>query len=287
MIPEKVIRYSFPDTEVSYQEREVILYALGVNVGLDPMNERELKYLYEEGLQALPSYSMVLGHPGFWLRDPALEVDWVKLLHAEQFLSISRPLSANGTVLVSHNVLGIKDKGEGRGAIVYYEKLLRDAETKEELCRVTTGVFCRGDGGCGDYGEAPVPLAAMPEQTPDMSISKKTDPRSAMIYRLSGDYNPLHIMPDIARQAGYERPILHGLCSMGVVGLILQETVGKSSPELFGGYACRFSKPVFPGDTLRVDIWVDDMEGRFRVVAEDRNEVVLDRGHFSLLAQEG
>ncbi|WP_288902942.1 MaoC/PaaZ C-terminal domain-containing protein [uncultured Sneathiella sp.] len=285
MIPQKVIDYSFPDTEVSYTERDVILYALGVNVGLDPMNERELKYLFEDGLQALPSYSMVLGHPGFWLRDPALEVDWVKLLHAEQFLSISRPLPAKGTVLASHKVLGITDKGEGRGAIVYYEKLLRDAKTKEELCRVTTGVFCRGDGGCGDYGETPDALASLPEQSPEISVSKTTDLRSALIYRLSGDYNPLHIMPDIARQAGYDRPILHGLCSMGIVGLILQETVGKSDPALFGGYACRFSRPVFPGDTLRVDIWPDDQGGRFRVVVEDRNEVVLDRGHFSLRAR--
>ncbi|MDF2368475.1 MaoC/PaaZ C-terminal domain-containing protein [Sneathiella sp.] len=284
MIPEKIIEYGFPDMEVSYQERDVILYALGVNVGQDPMNERELKYLFEEELQALPPYAMVLGHPGFWLRDPALEVDWVKLLHAEQFLSVSRPLPAKGTVLVRHNVLGITDKGEGRGAIVYYEKLLRDAETKEELCRVTTGVFCRGDGGCGDYGEAPPKLAMMPEQSPDISITKKTDLRSALIYRLSGDYNPLHIMPDIARQAGYDRPILHGLCSMGIAGLVLQETVGESTPSLFGGYACRFSKPVFPGDILRVDIWVGDMGVRFRVVAEDRNEVVLDRGHFSLRA---
>ncbi|MEX1036867.1 MAG: MaoC/PaaZ C-terminal domain-containing protein [Sneathiella sp.] len=284
MNPQKVFEYRFPDAEVSYTERDVILYALGVNVGLDPMNEQELKYLFEEGLQALPSFSMVLGHPGFWLRDPALEVDWVKLLHAEQFLSISRPLSSKGTVRASHRVLGITDKGVDRGAIVYYEKLLHDAKTNEELCRITTGVFCRGDGGCGDYGETPHALVAMPEQSPDLSVSKTTDLRSALIYRLSGDYNPLHIMPDIARKAGYDRPILHGLCSMGIVGLILQETIAKSDAAIFRSYACRFSNPVFPGDTLRVDTWIDGSGGRFRVVAEDRNQIVLDRGHYILSA---
>src|SRR5690606_16575869 len=114
-----------------------------------------------------------------------------------------------------------------------------------EICRVTSGVFCRGDGGTGDHGTVPTALAPMPEGKPDLSVTRRIDPRSALIYRLSGDYNPLHISPSVARKAGYDRPILHGLCTMGIAGRILFEEMAGGDPSRFGGYACRFSRPVF------------------------------------------
>ncbi len=278
MIVDKVLNYAFEDTQPVYSERDVMLYALGVNLGRDPLDEAELRYVYEENLVALPSYAMVLGHPGFWLRDPALQIDWVKILHAEQFLTLSRPLPAKGKVAASFRVTGITDKGPAKGCILYYEKTLRELETGDEIGRVTSGVFCRGDGGTGDHGEVPAALEPLPDTAPDLSVTRTTDPRSALIYRLSGDYNPIHASPPVAAKAGYDRPILHGLCTMGIAGQILFEEMADGDPAKFGGYACRFSRPVFPGDTLRTDIWITDDGARFRVTVPDRNEVVLDRG---------
>jgi acyl dehydratase len=280
---EETLGFEIAEADRSYTERDTILYALGVNLGLDPTNEDELKFLFEQDLTALPGFSNVLAHPGFWLQDPSLDIDWVKVLHAEQFVTMSRPLVPAGTVRASYRVMGITDKGEGRGCILYYEKTLRDVETNDEICRVVTGVFCRGDGGVGDHGEVPTPLATVPDGDPDKVVRNIVDKRAALIYRLSGDYNPIHISPKIAAKAGYDKPILHGLCTMGVAGHVLLENMADGDPARFGGYACRFSRPVFPGDTLRTEIWNRDGGASFRVVAEGREEVVLDRGQASLM----
>ncbi len=279
---EKVLNYPFKDAEVSYSERDVMLYGLGVNLGQDPCDEDDLRYLYEDGLKVLPSYAMVLGHPGFWLKEPELEIDWVKVLHAEQFLSVSKPLPPSGKVKASFRVRGMVDKGPKKGCILYYEKLLQDVDNGEEIARVTSGVFCRGDGGSGDHGEVPEALTAAPDTAPDLSLRKTIDLRSALIYRLSGDYNPIHASPPVAAKAGYDRPILHGLCTMGIAAHQLFEHVAGGDSNRFGGMACRFSRPVFPGDTVRTDIWNTDTGAQFRVTVEDRNEVVLDRGTVSL-----
>ncbi|MEH6476228.1 MAG: MaoC/PaaZ C-terminal domain-containing protein [Sneathiella sp.] len=281
---EKVLNYVVPEAIVPFTERDTALYALGVNLGLDPTNESDLQYLYEDGMKALPSFSMVLAHPGFWMRDPEVEIDWVKILHAEQFLTMSKPLPAKGSVKAQYDVLGITDKGPEKGAIVYYEKTLSDVETGDEISRVVTGVFCRGDGGCGNHGDTPEPLQAAPQSKPDLVVTKTIDARSALIYRLSGDYNPLHISPQVAASAGYDRPILHGLCTMGIAGHVLLESLADGDPTRFGGYACRFSRPVFPGDTVRTEVWNVEGGVRFRVIAEDRNEVVLDRGQATIHA---
>lgn len=279
---DRVLNYPFKAADVSYSERDVMLYGLGVNLGSDPTDENELQYLYEDGLKVLPSYAMVLGHPGFWLKTPELEIDWVKILHAEQFLTVSRPLPTNGKVRASYRVRGIIDKGPDKGCILYYEKQLSDLESGEEIARVTSGVFCRGDGGSGNHGEPPEALQAVPETAPDLSLRKTIDWRSALIYRLSGDYNPIHASPPVAAKAGYEQPILHGLCTMGIAAHQLFEHVAGSDASRFGGMACRFSRPVFPGDTVRTDIWKTDGGARFRVTVEDRDQVVLDRGQVTL-----
>lgn len=279
---DKVLTYRFEATRPRYTQRDVMLYALGVNAALDPLDAAELRYVFEEGLVTLPSYAMVLGHPGFWLRDPELGIDWVKILHAEQFLTLSRPLPPEGQVAAAFRVTGIADKGPGKGCILYYEKTLREVESGAEIARVTSGVFCRGDGGTGDHGTVPAPLQPLPDRAPDLSVTRRTDHRAALIYRLSGDYNPIHISPAVAAGAGYDRPILHGLCTMGVAGQVLLEEIAGGDPARFGGYACRFSRPVFPGETLRTDIWRGDGDVRFRVTVPERGEVVLDRGEAQL-----
>ncbi|MEX2520057.1 MAG: MaoC/PaaZ C-terminal domain-containing protein [Paracoccaceae bacterium] len=275
---DKVLGYAVKGGEVSWTGKDAILYALGVNLGRDPLNRGELAYLFEKDMKVLPGFAMVLGHPGFWMREPQFGIDWVKIVHAEQFLETSRPIPSSGTARVDIRVTGIVDKGADKGAIVYYEKTLSDAATGAEIARVTTGAFCRGDGGCGDHGVPPSSLAATPERAPDRSVTREIDLRAALIYRLSGDFNPLHIDPETARQAGYERPILHGLCTMGLANHVLVEEMAGGDPERFKGFACRFSRPVYPGDKLRVDIWNEDGGARWRVVSETSGQVVLDRG---------
>ena len=282
MILEKVLNYHIADNEVSYTTKDTALYALGINLGQDPLNAEDLSYLYEDGMKALPTLGMVLAHPGFWLQDSKLQIDWVKILHAEQYLSITKPLHAHGDIKASYRVLGVKDKGAEKGCILYYEKTLKDAKSDEEYCRVVTGVFCRGDGGCGDAGETPPELQPVPSIPPDLTHICKIDPRSALIYRLSGDYNPLHISPAIAAKAGYSRPILHGLCTMGIAGYTLVKECAGGNADKVAGLSCRFSNPVFPGDTVRTEIWKQEGLIQFRVLVEERNEVVLDRGQLVL-----
>lgn len=275
---DKVLGYEVKGGEVSWTGKDAILYALGVNLGRDPLDRGALSYLFEKDMKVLPGFAMVLGHPGFWMREPEFGVDWVKIVHAEQFLEMSRPIPAEGTARVDIRVTGIVDKGAEKGAIVYYEKVLSDAETGAKISRVITGAFCRGDGGSGDHGAPPAALAAVPDRAPDRSVVRDIDPRAALIYRLSGDFNPLHIDPDTAAKAGYERPILHGLCTMGLANHVLVEEIAGGDPARFEGFACRFSRPVFPGDRVRVEIWSEEGGARWRVVSETSGQVVLDRG---------
>lgn len=278
MIVENVLNHVFEEIEASYSARDVMLYALGLGLGT---GADELRYVFEDGLVPLPFLAMVLANPPMWLSDPALDVDYVRMLHAEQNLTLLRPLPAAGQVRARFRVLGIADKGADKGALVYTEKTLSDAETGAEIARVTSGAFCRADGGTGNHGTVPDAPQPVPDRAPDLHVTRTVEPRAAMIYRLSGDYNPLHISPDVAAAAGYDRPILHGLCTMGMAGTALLEQVAGGDPARFGGYSCRFSRPVFPGESLRTEIWRTDTGARFRVICEDRDQVVLDRGTFS------
>ena len=276
---DRLLSYQIPAKTEFYDWRKAALYALGVNVGADPLDEADLKFLFEQDIRVLPMFGMTLAHPGFWVSDPALEVDWKRALHAEQYLTIENSMPADGKVTACYKVTGVRDKGEGRGSIMYFEKTLRDANHDRVYCRVITGLFCRGDGGVGDHGDAPDALEPVPDQAAHHTDVVKLDQRAALIYRLSGDFNPIHISPTIAAQAGFERPILHGLCTMGVAGRSIIRSAADNDPGRLAYLACRFSKPVIPGETLIIESWRNaDGDVQFRAVAEERDEVVLDRG---------
>lgn len=279
-----LLAYQVPEKTETYDWRSSALYALGVNCGLDRMDSGDLQYIYEDGMKVLPMQGMTLAHPGFWIRDPELAIDWKKALHAEQYFYVENPMPAGGTVNASYRITGVRDKGEGKGAIMYFEKTLKDADNGSTYCRVVTSLFCRGDGGVGDLGDAPEALAAVPERPADEVQEQKIDDRAALIYRLSGDFNPLHIAPEIASQAGFDSPILHGLCTMGIAGRTVLKAMG-DAPETMQTLHCRFSKPVFPGETLRTEMWKEDGKRvRFRVSSLDRDVVVLDRGEAAFAA---
>lgn len=278
MNKEKVINRVFAEIRASYSRRDTMLYGLGVSAAQDPLDNSDLRFVYEKELQALPSLSCVLAHPGAWVAEPELGINFVKLLHAEQRFELARPLPAEGVVVGNYRVSGLVDKGADRGAMLYLEKTLA-TEQGEHIGTVGSTYFLRGDGGCGDWGEAPKGLEAVPESSPDGSVEIQTSPASALIYRLSGDYNPLHADPAVARKAGFERPILHGLCTYGVACQSLVRGLCDFDATRLRSMAARFTRPVYPGERLRTQWWNQaDRTVRFQCVAVERNEIVLDRG---------
>ena len=270
--------WKFDEIRQTVTERDVMLYALGLGFGEDPCDKKELQFVYEDGLKAVPSMPVVLGYPGFWLRDPKSGVDWKKVLHGEQWLDIYKPLPVKGTIIGRPKIDFIADKGADKGAVIYQSRDILNADTREVLARVTMSAFCRGDGGFGGENRAGPALAVVPEREPDHVCELTTLPRQALIYRLSGDYNPLHADPDVARAAGFERPILHGLATYGLAGRAILKTLLDYDASRLTGLDVRFSSPVYPGETVRFDIWVDGGEARFRASIPTRGVVVLNNG---------
>jgi acyl dehydratase len=268
--------WPIPEVTQRYDERDAILYALGVGFGHDPLDREQLRFVYEDGLKVAPTMPVVLGYPGFWVRETP--IDWKLALHAEQSLVLHRAVPAAGTVVGRSRVTRIVDKGSSRGAIVYVEREISDQATGEPIATTRQSLFCRGDGGFGGGDEAPERLPGVPAGAPDAACALATLPSAALIYRLCGDTNPLHADPDVAELAGFPRPILHGLCTYGVAAHALVKTCCGYDPTRMKRIAARFSGPVVPGDTLRTEIWGRGTTRHFRTVAVERDAVVLDDG---------
>ena len=271
--------WEFEDIEHTYTARDTMLYALGLGFGEDPVDENELSYVYEDGLQAAPSMAVILGYPGFWLKDPKTGIDWKKVLHGEQWLDIYKPLPAEGRVIGRTRIDQISDKGADKGAVMYLSRDIIDAASGETLAKVTMSTFCRGDGGFGGDNLAGPTPAQLPDRAPDKVCDLTTLPRQALIYRLSGDYNPLHADPSVARAAGFDRPILHGLATYGLAGRAILRSLCDYDASRLTGLDVRFSAPVYPGETVRFEIWQDGREARFRALVPERdNLLVLNNG---------
>ncbi|MDD3651967.1 MaoC/PaaZ C-terminal domain-containing protein [Immundisolibacter sp.] len=275
---QRLLSWPVPEIRQSYGVRDSQLYALAVGLGADPTDLRQLPFVYEKDPQALPTQAVVLGYPGLWMKDPGTGIDWVRLVHAEQGLTLHRPLPASGEVIGRTRVVGINDKGPGKGAIVYSQRTLHDAESDELIATLDISTFCRGDGGCGGSDAPPMTLAPTPERAPDVVCELPTLPQQALLYRLCGDLNPLHADPEVARAAGFERPILHGLCTFAVAGHALLRTAGEYDPKRLRSMQARFSAPVYPGETLRTEIWHERSRIAFRTRAVERDVVVLSHG---------
>ena len=257
--------------------RDTILYALSVGFGQDPMDPRQLDFVdHHRALHAVPTAAAVLAHPGFWLTDPATGVDAVQLVHGEQGVVLHHPLPVEGEVIGRTRVTGLVDKGPGRGALLYTEKLLTLAATGEPLATLTATTFLRGDGGFGGPSGPVRPPHSVPDTPPDWTMDLPTRPEQALLYRLNGDDNPLHADPGAAARAGFPRPILHGLCTLGVVGHALLARLGDYDPARFREMHLRFTAPVFPGETIRTEGWHG---GAFRARVVERDVVVVSNGH--------
>nr|WP_305123159.1 MaoC/PaaZ C-terminal domain-containing protein [Roseomonas sp. GC11] len=256
--------------------QDAVFYALSIGMGQDPLDARQLPYITtQKGPVVMPAMAVVLGHPGFWLGNPATGVDALRLVHGEQRITLHRPLPAEGEVIGRTRVTGLVDKGEGKGALLYSEKEITDAATGELLAVTGSTTFLRGDGGFGGPAGPVLPPNPMPEGVPDHVLDLPTRPEQALYYRLNGDDNPLHTDPEVASRAGFPRPILHGLCTLGVVAhAILRELCGYSAGAL-KGLSLRFSAPVYPGETIRVEMW---RGGAFRARVVERDVVVVNNG---------
>lgn len=276
---EAVRNFRIAPTEHSYTRKDAMLYALGLGYGANPLDPAQLAFVYESDLKAVPSICCVLAHPGFWAKDPSLGLDWLKMLHGEQSFEIHRQIPPEGTVVGSYEITAVEDKGAGKGAILHQSKKLHDKRSGELLATVKSVLFLRGDGGCGGFGEVPPQPSALPDGTPSQQHDIPTLPQSALIYRLSGDYNPIHADPGAAAKAGFERPILHGLCTFGVATRAILSAFAAGAPERLTAMSVRFSRPVFPGETIRTEFFRAGAQIQFRSRVLERDVVVLDRGN--------
>ncbi len=273
---------AFPEIEQTYTARDTILYALGIGLGADPLAEDQLRFTFEEaaGFAALPTMACVLGTPGFWARDPATGITWQKILHGEQGFAIHTPVPPEATVVARNRIVEIIDKGSDKGALIYLEREITDKATGLKIATTTSTTFARGDGGFGGPTGPLKPVNAIPDRAPDTVFDSATLPQAALIYRLSGDPNPLHASPEVAAQAGFKAPILHGLCTLGVAGWAIVATQCGGDPARLTSLDLRFSAPVYPGETIRTEIWRDSGNVSFRALVDDR--MVLNNGRASV-----
>ncbi|MBU0724037.1 MAG: MaoC family dehydratase N-terminal domain-containing protein [Alphaproteobacteria bacterium] len=282
--PDTLLNFPIPEVRQILTRRDSVFYALSIGLGHDPMDERQLDFVdHHRTLQAMPSMAVVLGHPGFWLGNPATGVDAVRIVHGEQGIEIHKPLPVEGEIIGTTRVTGLVDKGEGKGALLYSEKEVRGADgTLYATTRSTT--FLRGDGGFGGPSGPVKTPHPTPETAPDLVVDLPTRPEQALYYRLNGDDNPLHANPAVAIKAGFPRPILHGLCTLGVVTHALVRALAGYDASALKSLDLRFSAPVFPGETIRTEIWRD---GAFRARVLERDVVVVTNGHAEIGGKNG
>jgi len=278
IVYDKLMALAIPPAEQHYTAKDCMLYALGIGLGHDPMNEDELPFVYEKNLKVLPTMAAVLGYVGFWARDLDTGIDWVKIVNGEQGVTLHRPLKGDNTVIGRQRVVEVIDKGAGKGALVYSERKVTDKATGELIATVTQTTFCRADGGFGGPPRQSPEPHPLPTRSPDAVCDLGTRPEAALIYRLSGDRNPLHSDPAVAKLAGYPRPIFHGLGNFGIAGHAVLKTFCGYDPAKLTAFACRFSAPVFPGETLRTEMWRDGSVVSFRSNVVERDVVAVNNG---------
>ncbi len=277
---EQLLNYDIPEVRQRYTQKDAQLYALSVGLGQNPCDPHDLQYVDEKyGPRVLPSMAVVLGYPGFWLNTPGIGADTIRLLHGEQGIELLEPLPTHGHVAGKTRVTAAVDKGE-KGLLLYSEKWLTDLDTGRPLARTFATHVLRGDGGMSGAPAQAKPVHKVPDRPADDCSFAHTRPEQALLYRLNGDYNLLHSDPETARKAGYDRPILHGLCTFGVVTQMLQKSLVRLGLGELKMLSLRFTAAVLPGETIQLEVWND---GALRGRVRERDVVVIDNGHWEAL----
>ena len=280
---QKLLNHVIPPVEQTLTKRDTILYALGVGLGADPVDQDQLQYVYEENLKALPTMAIILGYPGPWHAAAETGITRSHVVHGEQGFVIHKPLPVEGAIVGKTRVTAVLDKGKDKGALLLTACEVRARANDELICTLTSTTFCRADGGFGGPAgpvKAPHPV---PESPAQQVCDLPTLPQAALIYRLSGDYNPLHADPEYAKKAGFKMPILHGRATFSVVGHALLKTVCDYDPAKLKSMEGRFSSPVYPGETIRTEMWIDGKIVTFRATVPARNVTVLNNGRAEII----
>ena len=265
------------DLALSYDDSEAILYALSIGMGRDPMDLKELPYVYEQGetFKTVPTLATVLVPDMF---PPDLGWDFGQVLHSEQRLQLYRPLPPKADILINKRVADVFDWGPRKGALFLFEAEGRLASDDTALFNLGCTVMARGDGGFGGpTGKGPRPHRA-PRRDPDLSCDISTRKDQALLFRLTGDRNPLHADPAEAAKAGFGVPILHGMCSYGIACRAILKTICDYDYTLIESFDARFTSPVLPGDVITTDMWQDGNIVSFRCTVKDRDTIVLRNG---------
>jgi acyl dehydratase len=275
------------DRRYRYDERDAMLYAVGIGMGYDlPSAEgsrykRELPFIYERRLRAVPTFTSVVAW-GAGVSAARLGLDPNGVLHGEEETVFHRPLAPSGEVIADSKVLEIYDRGKEKGAIVMRQTALRDAQDGQPVATLTRALFARRNGGeGGTTAVAPRPHA-IPNRVPDAVLRYPTGLNQALIYRLSGDRTALHVDPQAAASAGFPRPILHGLCTYGICCRAVLEAFCDFDQSRIASHAVRFSSPVFPGDMLEVRLWRDGDVVSFEAKIPERQVTVIKNGKTTL-----
>ena len=246
--------------EVSWTERDVILYHLGLGAGVDSLDPAELRWVYEKDLRVLPTFAMVAGQgvsagavvpAGLHL--PGIDIDLRRILHGGQSVTVHAPIPVSGSATLSSRIADVWDKG--KAAVIVLEQSAMDADGNP-LWTGAMQIWARGEGGFGG-NPGPHTSTAAPEREPDKILVSRTSTQQALVYRLSGDLNPLHADPEFASTAGFDRPILHGLASYGVVCKAVVDGVLDGDPRRARSFSVRFAGSLYPGETLETAVWRD------------------------------
>lgn len=263
----------------AYTDREVMLYAYGIGMGADPMNDNEVAFVNEaaatpRSLKVVPTFASVAA----WGAGPGeMNLNCLMVVDGERDITFHRPLAVAAHITADSTVLDVFDKGKDKGAVIRYQTVLRNANG-EELATLVASRFARGDGGFGGRSEGQPESHKVPTRSPDRSIDIPTRPDQALIYRLCGDRNPLHSDPETARLAGFSRPILHGMCTYGIACRGILQTYADYDPGAFKQHAARFSSPVYPGETVTMDMWKEGSVISFEASVKARSVTVIKSG---------
>ncbi|MBM3561502.1 MAG: 3-alpha,7-alpha,12-alpha-trihydroxy-5-beta-cholest-24-enoyl-CoA hydratase [Alphaproteobacteria bacterium] len=278
IVYENLMALEIPDVVHTYTPCDTILYALALGYGADPTDGDQLRLVYDDGLVACPTLATVLARPVFWMRDLDTGIDYANVVHGEQAVTIHRPLPVAGTVRGRTTIREIIDKGPGKGAFIVNTREVTDAATGVKLATLDQVYVARNDGGFGGPNPPSPRPAPPPERAPDAIVELATLPQAALIYRLSGDMNPLHADPRVAAAAGFPRPILHGLGTFGIAARAVIQALCPDRPDRLVGFSARFSAPVFPGETIATEIWREGDSVRFQSHVAARDTVVMRAG---------
>lgn len=278
---DKLMSFEIPVVRQELKPNDIALYALSVGLGRDPLDAKQLAFVDPlQGPSVIPSMVLVMAHPGFWLSHPQSGVDPNAVLHAAQGYEILGELPSGGSVESRTRVTNVIDKGEGKAGLILSETELRDGSDKL-FARLHRTTFIRGGGGFGGSEEGGPKRQEAPTTTPDIVVELTTGREQALLYRLNGDLNPLHSDPALAQKLGFAAPILHGLCTMGIVTHAVIRGLADYRADALRSMRLAFSNPVYPGETIRTEIWRD---GRFRASVAERDVVVINDGVAELTA---